>query len=222
MRVLLADHFPLNGPRGPTYTRLLAEALIDLGHAAAAVVVDDKVAAEPEAFPVRRVICKAGYPQADLAFGLPTFSSTALDQTSFETLSDRQLSDYRHVLRRALDDVVDKFNPDIIHAQHIWVLGQLALETGVPYVLTAWPEELRAVADARYRALADQAADNAGRIFVADCDLAAMVLASFEGAAERNIVALDSTGSGNGEPMDVSMRDTIVAGYQEVLQQRFG
>ena len=41
-----------------------------------------------------------------------------------------------------LDAQIDRFDPHVIHAQHIWVQGQLALETGVPYVLNAWGPEL--------------------------------------------------------------------------------
>ena len=49
-----------------------------------------------------------------------------------------QISRYRDAWRRRLDREVDRFNPHVIHAGHLWWDAQLALETGVPYVVSAW------------------------------------------------------------------------------------
>ena len=81
--------------------------------------------------------------------------------------SDEQISRYRDAWRQRLDREVDDFNPHVIHAGHLWWDAQLALETGVPYVVSAWSAELTACADRHSRAaLGQQAAENASRIFV--------------------------------------------------------
>jgi len=231
MRVLLADHFPLGGPTAASHTRQLAEALIGQGHHVGALVAD-RERDDPQQFMELRVICRADDAQADLSFDLPTFSTAVVGVQTFESLTDRQLADYRSALRRALDRLVDQFNPDIIHVQHVWVLGQLALETGVPYVLTAWPDEFSAYAvDVRYRGLVEQAAENAGRIFVDSAQLAQRMLAALDGAVERARIVTLREGAhqsqahraqGAAPPLEQSELDEILAGYVAVLRERFG
>ena len=138
---------------------------------------------------MRRIICRALDPMADLPFDVPCFASEPLGSQTFEGLSNQQLADYREKFRRLLDREVEDFDPHLIHAQHIWVQGQLALETGVSYLLTAWGAELESYdADPRYRALADQAAENAGKILVHDEAIRQRVLDLFEDVADRTIV----------------------------------
>ena len=87
----------------------------------------------------------------------------------FASLNDDQVTAYRSEFRKHLDQEVSQFDPHIIHVQHLWVQAELALETGVPYVVSAYAEDFAAYdADPRYRALADQAAENASRIFITD------------------------------------------------------
>ena len=51
-----------------------------------------------------------------------------------------------------LDTEIADFDPQIIHCHHTWVLGHLALESGVPYVLMAQRDELDELArDERYQ-----------------------------------------------------------------------
>src|SRR5262249_16411445 len=79
-------------------------------------------------------------------------------------------------LRRALDEEIVAFDPQIIHCEQLWLFGHLALESGVPYVLVVHDEELvEASRDARYERLAQEAAENAGRIVVPRAGLAEKV-----------------------------------------------
>lgn len=185
MRVLLMNHFPLHGSGTGTYTHDLATALVEAGHEVECLIVDRQERAE-QPFHVERVTCRAGDARADLPFDFPCFTAHPESSVNFHDLTDSQLSAYRDALRRRLDPMVDRFNPHIIHGQHVWIQGHLALETGVPYVLTAQGTDLMGYRDEpRCRPLAEQAAENAGRIMAASEFIRRQVLETFELAADR-------------------------------------
>ena len=182
MRILFVHHFPLDElPVGPWVDRW-AQVLVAEGHEVRALVVDERRRAG-DRIRVRRVVCSGVEAAADLPYALPRFGSLppAGGQMTFVGLSDDKIVAYRDALRHHLDAEVDGFDPHVIHAQYIWIAGQLALETGVPYVLNAWgPELLDCAADPRYRRWADQAAENAGQILVPDRPLLEQISVMFE------------------------------------------
>ena len=232
MRILFMHHFPLRHSEAGPWVRRSALALAAAGHESRCLVVDsdeNKVSDENkrDALDTVRVTCRPGDPTADLPFEMPYFSaaSPAAMPSTFAALSDRQLALYRERTRRRLDQLIESFNPHVIHAQHVWVQGQLALETGVPYVLNAWGSELIDYAsDERYRRLADQAAENAGRILVPNAMLLEHLVTLFESAAERTQImppGLHLTESASPAEQRQAAVD-LLAIYQTVLAQRFG
>lgn len=228
MRILLMNHASLAQSEGGRLVRKWALSLAAAGHDPRILLVDDgpSIGDGTEGVLVERVICRPGDVAADLSFELPRFVAlhVAHAQHTFSTLSDQQLTQYRDRLRRRLDSLIDRFDPHVLHAQHIWVLGQLSLESGVPYVLNAWPEELLEYdRDPRYRALADQAAENAGRILVPDEALARQVVERFESAADRLLVMPNELVSDAAEPVEqAKTSESLLAVYQAVLDERFG
>jgi hypothetical protein len=223
MRILFLHHFP---ERESVAGRLLlrwAEALAGEGHEVRLLVVDASRGGD-ESLPVDRVICDPLDPAADLKLDLPRFSQASVsgESTRFHQLTDEQLNAYRDVLRRRMDAHIDRFDPHVLHADHAWVLGQLALESGVPYVLNAWGEELvDARLDARYFPLAEQAAANAGRILVPDQQTLAEVERTFETEPGRIVVA--SAGLASDAPADAAAAaNELAALYQALLEERFG
>jgi hypothetical protein len=221
MRILLLHHFPVGASEAGHWVERWGTALVVQGHDVRALVVDD---GPPTNWPfaVERVICRAGDAQADLTFELPTFSAPASTQLSFTRLNDRQLGLYRERLRKRLDQQIEHFDPQVIHAQHIWIQGQLALESGVPYLLNAWgPEMAEARRDARLGELANQAAENAGRILVADPALVDEVKNAFEALAER-VLPLGAELQASG-PFDAAAGcRQLIELYEAVLVERFG
>ena len=189
MRILLAHHFPFDASVDGQCTRQLARALVSAGHQVHAIIVD-RQADGTDCIPVRRIVCREQQTASDdLPFDVPCFATQPISPQTFETLSDAHLAEYRAALRQAFDEEVHGFDPHLIHAQHVWVMGQLALETGVPYVLTAWgPELLSYAEDTRYRGLADQAAENAGAVFIAHSSLQASLASTFDGAIGRTVL----------------------------------
>lgn len=225
MRILFLHHFPLQHSPVGRLVEHWVHALAVAGHEPRLLVMDENRGGGADA--VARVVCRQGDPTADLPFEIPYFSSEALaGKTSFAALADRQLADYRDELRRHLDREIDRFDPQVIHAQHIWVQGQLALESGVPYLLNAWgPELIERAADPRYRALADQAAENAGRILVPDEALLREVTETFEAVDERTLIMpteLHLRGSSPSAAAQATASDGLLRLYQDVLRERFG
>lgn len=164
MRVLLTNHFPFEGSATGTSTYDLAMGLMAAGHEVRVLVVDlDR--RSREAFPVRRVICRSSDPHADLPFDLPSFTTHPQSRLTYFNLTDDQVAQYRDVLREAIDEEVARFDPHVIHCQHLWVQAALVLETGVPYVASAQETNLEGYyQDPRYQLWAEQGAENAGKI----------------------------------------------------------
>jgi hypothetical protein len=209
LRVLLTQHQPLDGSASSRYTERLAAALRAAGHQVRLLLVDRQRPGDPEP-DVRRVVCDPTAAAAELKFELPGFDGPPGSPT-FASLSDQQLSDYRSTLRESLDDEVANFDPHVIHSQHVWIQGHLALEAGAPYVLSVWGPELAALShDARYRRCAQEAAENAGRIIAADAAVAKTLRKEF-GELDQRIVVLGD---------DVLAQALSL--YEAVLKQRFG
>jgi len=214
LRILLTHHFPLNWPVSGQNVGQLAAQLRQRGHVVRCLVVD-RGRQDTSEDAVRRVVCDPDSPAAELKFRLPTFdadgSHASPDTTSFLALSDDQLAAYRDALREVLDDEVAHFNPHIIHGQHIWIQGHLALEAGVPYLLTVCGPELEAQArDSRYRRYAQEAAENAGLIIAPDESTQRAVTAAF-GELDHRVVLVPDNGPERFEGL-----------YGDVLRARFG
>ena len=176
MRILLANHVPLDDADAGLSTSRLAARLQAAGHDVRAIVVDRDQKRDEETIVTQRIVCGSSASRADLAFQPPRFGSHAGDQPRFAALTDEQLVVYRDALRTAVDAEVADFDPQVIHCAQIWLFGHLALESGVPYVLEGNNAELDEYdADPRYRRLADEAAENAGRIIVANAAVYARV-----------------------------------------------
>ena len=177
MRILLANHTPFHGSGAKL--EALARSLLSAGHQVRCLIVDDRPRND-DAVPVRRVVSREGDAEADLPFDFPSFEEHPLSRLTFQQLTDEQLSRYRDVLRQAMDAEVAAFDPDVIHAQDIWIMGHLALEAGAPYVLTTSGQEFPACRfDARFRRCVEEAAENAGRILAADEATRREVIAMF-------------------------------------------
>ncbi len=230
MRILFLHHFPLTADAVGRLVERWALALVAAGHEVRALVVDDGTQGD-EPFVVDRITCgQRGARPSEMAdeldFELPRFADAAPVATGgrFVDLSDEQLARYRHRLRRQLDQQIDHFNPHIIHAQHVWVQGQLALESGVPYVLGAWGPELADYhADPRYRPIANQAAENASRILAPDERLRQRVIETFDIVAERAVLMADELAKATEVDQPFSQTSASLVGiFQAVLDERFG
>lgn len=224
MRILFLHHANLEAsPVGQAVARWSA-ALSSAGHETLVQVVDDRRRADG-AVAVDRIVCSADDPHAELPFGLPRLAGEPGAQAgnTFNDLSDEQLRQYRDHLRQRLDALVERFDPHVIHVQCVWVFGQLVVETGVPYAISAWGPELDAAArDARYRPLADQSAVNAGRILTPDRATLKRIESTFDLEPHQAEIAPAALRAGDSTADDKAIAAALVETYQAVLDQRFG
>ena len=212
MRVLFTGHLSLDAwPQG-WWMRDLGKALTWAGHEVHGLVATGEAGGN-DPFSLARVVCRAGDLTADLDFAPPCFESEGGSPVTFESLTDDLLTRYRNAWRTRLDREVDAFNPHVIHASHLWWDAQLALETGVPYVVSAWSAELTACADRpRARAMAQQAAENASRILVPHRALGLAVQNVF-GVAPEHIALLPPAIRGDGSHLSQAQCEPLFARF---------
>ena len=173
MRVLIINHFPIAGSGSGTYTRNIAIHLIQKGHDVAIVMPENTM----QYTGVPGVIMYPAFFTYDepikgaLPFNFPCFTTHPRSATSFFDLDDEQLNAYLSAFERVIEKAVAEFKPDVIHAQHIWLLTWLAKKTGVPYVVTAHGTDLMGYQkSSRFREYAHEAASGAKRIITISND----------------------------------------------------
>lgn len=142
MRVLLINHFPLEGSGSGIYTQNVADVLLKLGHEVMVIAPDHKQVTNKD-FLVRSIIFSNGVNKNfHLPFNFPCFTTHPFSNTTFYELTDTQISDYTNTFLDFIYKAKEDFNPDIIHAQHLWVSSYCALKTGIPFVTTCHGTDL--------------------------------------------------------------------------------
>lgn len=156
MKILMINHFPLEGSGSGTYTKNLATQLAKLGHEVCVILPENELDI-PQYEGVRLHPVYFTDPASDAApiegaldFNFPCFTTHPRSVVAFADLTDDQMKAYIDAFSQAIADEVRDFAPDVIHGQHVWVLPSLAAGCGVPLVLTAhgtdlmgydkWPE----------------------------------------------------------------------------------
>ncbi|GAH15185.1 unnamed protein product, partial [marine sediment metagenome] len=120
MRVLLINHFPLEGSGSGIYTQNVADVLLKLGHEVMVIAPDHKQVTNKD-FLVRSIIFSNGVNKNfHLPFNFPCFTTHPFSNTTFYELTDTQISDYTNTFLDFIYKAKEDFNPDIIHAQHLW------------------------------------------------------------------------------------------------------
>ena len=197
MRILLVDHLPL---AAAVHTAGLAIALGDAGHAV-------------------RILC-AGHEVSPL----PPFS-TGRAGKSTRAWTDRRIADWRAAARRALDRVVDEFDPAIIHSQQLWLFAQLAVETGAPLCVTVGAAELLACRrDGRFRRFVDQVAWNSGALLAEDPRVLRELIATWPDldAVIESLPEQPTDRSRFDDETRSEISTACLAAYERVLAERFG
>jgi hypothetical protein len=218
MRILLVNQGPLRGAESGLPFAALGGALAAAGHEVRRLAVDSQ---EPSSdlVPTRCISSHSGEPQMILPMETPQSSDDPAGAHSLKELSDQQLIAHRDLLRQALDAEIDAFDPHIVHVQPIGVLAHLALEAGAPYVLTASGVELPVDRlDPRFRRLAEEAAENAGRIVALTEDIRVRMIAAF-GDLDGRVVAMPA--ELNAAPQ-TETANWLTEIYRQVLTDRFG
>lgn len=191
IKILLVNHFPLEGSGSGTYTKNIAQHLAKLGHEVCVVIPENApVESRQQAVRLHPVYFRGEDPVPGcLPFNFPCFTTHPRSTVTFGMLSSDELEIYKSAFADALTDEVAQFKPDIIHAQHVWLLSFLAVQYGVPCLITAhgtdlmgyekWPD---------FRAFADFAADRCSGIIAISKDNREYVQKLFPQAGEKTVL----------------------------------
>lgn len=86
------------------------------------------------------------FPNPEAPFPVPGNSDVMpYPSTIFSEMTEDQVRRYRAVCRRGLEEVRDRFRPEVVHAHHLWLMTALVREVfaGIPMVATSHNAELR-------------------------------------------------------------------------------
>lgn len=157
MKVLLVNHFPLEGSGSGTYTKNIATYLARRGNDVCVVFPENQTPVPVEGVELRPVMFDV---PDGLPFNFPCFTTHPRSHTTFMDLSDEQLKEYINAFRGAIDEAIREFKPDIIHAQHIWILADLAAQASVPSIATVHGTDLMGYQKwPRFRSYANEAVE---------------------------------------------------------------
>lgn len=177
MRILLPNHFPLEGSGSGIYTQNVARQLERQGHNALVITP----AHEPqEGFPfeVRSILFSPAGEARDgeyrLPFNFPCFTTHPISTTRYAELNEGQRERYIQAFEDEIQRAVEDWSPDLIHAQHLWVAPYAASKTGVPYIATAHGTDLMGYREyPHWRAIAEQGVRKARMVIAVSRQVAA-------------------------------------------------
>ena len=183
MKILIPNHFPLQGSGSGIYTLNVALELIKSGHEVL-VITPGHAPEDPDEypFPVDVMIFDNGEnsDKAEVDFNFPCFTTHPDSSTTFYELTDEQLADYVDLWRKHINQAIVDFQPDVIHAHHVWVTPFVASETGVPYVISVHGTDLMGFEQGpRYRGMAVQGAQQASSLIAISRQVSADTIAAY-------------------------------------------
>lgn len=137
MKVLLINHFPLEGSGSGTYTKNIALHLRKRGHEVCVVFPENQPFSLLPGIRMYPVLFSRNKPQKNaLPFNFPCFTTHPQSRTTFADLGVAKLTQYLAAFSAVLRHALREFRPDVIHAQHAWCLSWLASLCGVPMAVT--------------------------------------------------------------------------------------
>ncbi len=211
MKILLINHFPFEGSGSGTYTCNIAAFLADHGHEVGVVMPENQTRFHAPQVKVYPVFFKYNETIKDaLDFNFPCFTSHPRSVNTFYELTEEQLSRYMHAFESAISRAVRDMQPDIIHAQHIWLLSYLASKTEIPYIITAHGTDLMGYKKSeRFRPYAHAAAEGARKFITISKDTDALVKATFPSCAVKAVRMKNGYDPGIFYPHNVSKAEVL-------------
>lgn len=159
MKILFVNHFPLTGSGSGVYTANLAKSLTRLGHETAIVFPEnrknyekyDGITLYPVFFKNDQDIPNVN--QLDMNF--PCFTTHPRSIFNFRDMSKEQKLTYEKAFSNKINQVIEEFKPDIVHAQHIWTLAGISATCcqnhNLPLIVTCHGTDLMGINDEAQR-----------------------------------------------------------------------
>jgi len=165
MKILIPNHFPLEGSGSGIYTQNVGLQLTQMGHEVCVITPEHhQLTGYP--YETRNIIFSNGdNSDCDLPFNFPCFTTHPVSSNTYYNLTDDEMDQYISTYRSYIDKAVSDISPDIIHVQHLWVATYCASQTDIPYVATVHGTDLMGYEkDERYRTLAEEGTEKARKI----------------------------------------------------------
>lgn len=139
MRILLINQFPLKGSGSGIYVTDIAKGLVKRGHEVCIIIPENttkikkinNVKIHPVFFKGNEEI------EGCLGFNFPCMDLHPRSSFLFDDMTQKQIDQYEEVYRKAIEEEIIEFKPDVIHSQHIWINSGLLERYDVPYVITS-------------------------------------------------------------------------------------
>lgn len=165
MKILIVNHFPLEGSGSGIYTKNLARELSEGGNKVT-VIYPEHENKEYKGFKSRIIKFNNGKNKDyDLDFNFPCFTTHPKSNNTYYNLSEEEIEEYINAFYKVVKEEVEIMKPDVIHAQHLWITPYVASKFDIPYVVTAHGTDLKGfVKDERYHKYAIEGAKKAKKI----------------------------------------------------------
>lgn len=189
MKVLLVNHFPLEGSGSGIYTKNLALSLNKAGHEVS-VIFPEHERYTLDGIRTKEIIFNSGENHNWVVdFNFPCFTTHPKSNYTFYEMDQGKIDEYMDVFEKAMKEEIEDFKPDIIHAQHIWLVPYIASKLGIPYVITAHGTDLKGYKkDARFKNYTQEAVDKSNGVITISKDVDSEVERIFKVPKERRVL----------------------------------
>ena len=139
MRILLVNHFPLQGSGSGVYVANIVKSLERKSHKTCIISPENtSVFSDIKNTKLHPVFFKHEEKiENQQEFNFPCFDPHPRSSLLFRDMTEEQIVKYAEVFRQAIKEEIEAFKPDIIHGQHIWILSSVASEFNIPLVITS-------------------------------------------------------------------------------------
>ena len=159
MKILMANHFPLQGSGSGIYTLNIARGLVKLGHEVTVITPDVEKSTDDLLNIDVIMFNSCNNSDSELDFNFPCFTTHPKSNQTFYDLSEQQIEQYIDAWKRHFEKQIELIKPDIIHAHHVWVTPYVASLYDIPFVTTCHGTDLIGYKkDSRYEKIAMEGA----------------------------------------------------------------
>ncbi len=139
MKILIINHFPLEGSGSGVYVSNIAQNLVKKGHEVCVIIPENKtkiknipnVKIHPVYFKGQEKI------EGQVDFNFPCMDPHPRSGFLFEDMTNLQINQYENAFKEAIEQEIKDFRPEIIHAQHIWIISSILEKYNIPIIITS-------------------------------------------------------------------------------------
>ncbi len=216
MKILMPNHFPLQGSGSGIYTYNVALELTRAGHEVLVIVPDHQQVPDDKPFKTKAIIFSDGENDASstLDFNFPCFTTHPRSVTTFYELTDAEMQAYIEAWREAMKNAIDDFKPDIIHAHHVWVTSYVASESSLPYVISCHGTDLMGFKKGpRYQSLVLEGAKKAHKIIAISRQVKSEAIKTYQLKEEQVELIWNGFGSEDFKIIPKATKEKVLSQY---------